>query len=142
MNKNKEKNKTEYMEDKKTKKLRKWLKSIMPGVVRTLAANLTEKKLQRLKKREGHFTIVFVDLKEHQTPISGIKFYAVVLDGVLMFAILPVITHTAEDYIPEIAFGLNFDFSEFANGNTDDEFIDFLVENVMRQYRIATRNLQ
>ena len=130
------------MEDKKTQNIRKWLESIMPEAVRTLVATLTDKKLQKMKEREGHIKIVFIDLKEHQTPISGIKFYVSVLDGNLMFAILPVIIHTAEDYTPEIAFGLDFDFSEFANAITDDECIHILVENAMRQYRKATKNLQ
>ena len=134
--------KAEYMEDKKTQKIRKWLKGIMPEAVKTLVASLTEKKLQKMKEREGHIKIVFIDLKEHQTPISGIKFYVSVLDGKLMFAILPIIIHTAEDYTPEIAFGFDFDFSEFANCITDDEYIHILVENVMRQYRKATKNLQ
>ena len=134
--------KTEDMEDKKTQNIRKWLESIMPEAIKTLVASLTEKKLQKMKKREGHIKIVFIDLKEHQTPISGIKFYVTVLDGKLMFAILPVIIHTAEDYTPEIAFGFDFDFSEFANCITDDEYIHILVHNVMRQYRKATKNLQ
>ncbi len=134
--------KTEDMEDKKTQNIRKWLESIMPEAVKTLVASLTEKKLQKMKKREGHIKIVFIDLKEHKTPISGIKFYVTVLDGELMFAIFPVIMHTAEDYTPEIAFGLNIDFSELANGIIDDDCIYILVHNVMRQYRKATKNLQ
>ena len=124
------------MDDKMIKAVKNWLEAIMPVVVETLVANLTEDVLHDMGKEEDIHGPMAVDLEEYRAPITAINFYTVVVDDGMMLATTVDVKGTKEIQ-PEIGFDMFFPIADFAEAITDEEHIQRLVNQVLEQYKRA-----
>lgn len=122
------------MDDKKINAVKNWLETIMPAVVETLVANLTEEALHKMGKEEGIHGPIIVNLEEFRAPITAIKFYTMVVDDGMMLATTADIKGT-EGNTPEIGFDMFFPVAKFAETISDEEHVQQLVSRVMVQYK-------
>ena len=122
------------MDDKKINAVKNWLEAIMPAVVETLVANLTEEALYEMGKEEGIHGPIAINLKEFRAPITAINFYTMVVENGMMLATTADIKG-AEDNTPEIGFDMFFPIAEFAETIADEEHVQELVNRVLEQYK-------
>lgn len=122
------------MDDKKINAVKNWLEAIMPAVVETLVANLTEEALHEMGKEEGIHGPIAVNLEEFRAPITAINFYTMVVDEGMMLATTAYIKG-AENNAPEIGFDMFFPIAEFAETIADEEHVQQLVNRVLEQYK-------
>lgn len=122
------------MDDKMINAVKNWLEAIMPAVVETLVANLTVEVLHEMGKEEGIHGPIAVNLEEFRAPITGIKFYTMVVDEGMMLATTADIKG-AEENTPEIGFDMFFPIAEFAATISDEEHVRQLVNRVLEQYK-------
>ena len=120
------------MDDKMIDAVKNWLEAIMPAVVETLVANLTEEALHEMGKEEGIHGPIAVNLEEFRAPITAINFYTMVVEDGMMLATTADIKG-AEDNTPEIGFDMFFPIAEFAETVADEEHVQELVNRVLEQ---------
>lgn len=121
------------MDDKMINAVKNWLEAIMPAVVETLVANLTEEALHNMGKEEGIHGPISVNLEEFRAPITAINFYTMVVEDGMMLATTADIKG-AEDNTPEIGFDMFFPIAEFAENVADEEHVQELVNKVLKLY--------
>ena len=123
------------MEDRMIIAVQNWLNAIMPAVVETLVATLTEETLREMAKEEGIHGPVDIDLEEFRAPIKAIKFYTIVVNDGLMLATDATIDGASADAEPQLSFDMFFPISKFAESISDEEHIQQLVDHVMELYK-------
>ena len=122
------------MDDKMINAVKNWLEAIMPAVVETLVANLTEEALHEMGKEEGIHGPITVNLEEFHAPITAINFYTIVVEDGMMLATTADIKGV-EDKTPEIGFDMFFPIAEFAETIADEEHVLLLVNRMLEQYK-------
>lgn len=121
------------MDEKMINAVKNWLEAIMPAVVETLVANLTEEALHEMGKEEGIHGPISVNLEEFRAPITAINFYTMVVHEGMMLATTADIKG-AEDNAPEIGFDMFFPITEFAKSIADEEHVQQLANKVLKLY--------
>lgn len=122
------------MNDKMINAVKNWLETIMPAVVETLVANLSEEALRNIAKKEGIHGPIVVNLEEYRAPITAINFYMVAVNEGMMLATTADIKG-AEGNAPEIGFDMFFPITDFAASITDEEHVQQLVNRVLELYK-------
>lgn len=122
------------MEDRMINAVKSWLEAIMPAVVETLVANLTEEALHEMGKEEGIHGPIAINLEEFRAHITAINFYTMVVKDGMMLATTADIKGE-EGNTPEIGFDMFFPIAEFAATIADEEHVQQLVNRVLEQYK-------
>ena len=122
------------MEEKMIESVKNWLEAIMPAVVETLVANLTNEALHEMSKEEGIHGPITVNLEEFRAPVTAINFYTMVVEDGMMLATTADIKGV-ENSTSEIGFDMFFPIAEFAKTIADEEHVQQLVNQVLKQYK-------
>lgn len=121
------------MDEKKINAVKSWLEKIMPAVVETLVASLTEEVLYDMSKEEGIHGPIAVNLEEFRAPITAINFYVIVVDDGMMLATTGDVKGVS--IAPEIGFDMFFPIADFSESIADEEHLKKLVNCVLEQYK-------
>ena len=121
------------MDEKMINAVKSWLEKIMPAVVETLVASLTEEALYDMGKEEGIHGPIAVNLEEFRAPITAINFYVIVVDDGMMLATTADVKGAS--VAPEIGFDMFFPIADFSKSIADEEHLKKLVNCVLEQYK-------
>lgn len=121
------------MDEKMISAVKNWLENVMPAVVETLIACLTEEVLRDMGKEEGVHGPIAVNLEEFRAPITAINFYVIVVDDGMMLATTAEVKGAS--VAPEIGFDMFFPIADFSESIADEEHLKKLVNCVLEQYK-------
>ena len=121
------------MDEKMISAVKNWLENVMPAVVETLVACLTEEVLRDMGKEEGVHGPIAVNLEEFRAPITAINFYVIVVDDGMMLATTADVKEAS--VAPEIGFDMFFPIADFSESIADGEHLKKLVNCVLEQYK-------
>lgn len=121
------------MEEKKIEAVKRWLEAIMPAVVETLVASLTEEVLHDMGKEEGIHGPIAVNLEEFRAPITAINFYTIVVEDGMMLATTADVN--GKNIFPGISFDMFFPITDFATSIVNEEHVQQLVDLVFGQFK-------
>lgn len=121
------------MDENMINAVKSWLEKIMPAVVETLVASLTEEALYDMGKEEGIHGPVAVNLEEFRAPITAINFYVIVVDDGMMLATTADVKGAS--VAAEIGFDMFFPIADFSESIADEEHLKKLVNCVLEQYK-------
>ena len=112
-----------------------WLEKIMPAVVETLSMNWTEEVLHKMGEETGIHGPFSVDLEEFRAPITGINFYAMVVENTMMLAVTADIRNADEGDKPNVKFDMVLPVNGFAAAISDEKNFGKLVSQILEQYK-------
>lgn len=121
------------MDENMINAVKSWLEKIMPAVVETLVASLTEEALYDMGKEEGIHGPIAVNLEEFRAPITAINFYVIVIDAGMMLATTADVKGASG--AAEIGFDMFFPIADFSESIADEEHLKKLVNCVLEQYK-------
>lgn len=121
------------MDENMINAVKSWLEKIMPAVVETLVASLTEEALYDMGKEEGIHGPIAVNLEEFRAPITAINFYVIVVDAGMMLATTADVKGASG--ASEIGFDMFFPIADFSESIADEEHLKKLVNCVLEQYK-------
>lgn len=125
------------MEEKMINAVKNWLEAIMPAVVETLVAALTEDALCKMGKEEGIHGPIVVNLEEFRAPVTAINFYTIVVNDLMMLATTANIMDAHKGYTPDIKFDFVFRIPDFAASVSDEETVRKLRDRIVEIYKEA-----
>ena len=117
--------------------VKNWLEAIIPAVVETLVASLTENMLHEMSKEEGIHGPITVNLEEFRAPVTAINFYTIVANDLMMLATTANIKDAHEGYLPDIKFDFVFRLPDFAESISVEENVKKLVNRLTEIYKEA-----
>lgn len=117
--------------------VQKWLTHIMPDVVNTLLLHLTPEALAVIAREPAVHGPYSIDIEHLRAPITSIDFYVMAVESTMMLAVTPTLREAPEDYEPRLSFDMFFTQEEFATTIINEEHLQKLVNEVLRQYKNA-----
>ena len=123
------------MEDRMTNAVKRWLETIMPAVVDTLVAGLSEDVLRDMGKEQGIHGPITVGLEEFNAPVTAVRFYVSVVDDSMVLATDATVRGVSEDSMPELEFDMAFPIADFAERIADEGQVRKLVSRVLEIYK-------
>ena len=125
------------MDEKMIDAVKNWLEAIMPTVVETLVATLTEEALLDMGKEEGIHGPLVVNLEEFRAPVTAINFYTIVVNDLMMLAVTANVKDSHYGYTPDIKFDFVFRISDFAESISAEEYMQKMVNRIIEIYKEA-----